>query len=63
MLKKKKMQSKCIVRVVDEDIGSPCKIIPDIFDFSFKRSCHGAFVTPYGLHLSAPPLLRAHMMS
>ena len=30
------MQSKCMLRVVDDDIESPYKIVPDIFDFWYK---------------------------
>ena len=40
----KKMQSKCILRVVDDDIESPYKIVRDIFDF-FKQSCEHCFIT------------------
>ena len=32
-LKGKKMQSKCMFRVVDDDIESPYKIVPNIYDF------------------------------
>ena len=30
------MQSKCLLRVVDDDIESTYKNIPDIFDFLYK---------------------------
>ena len=30
------MQSKCMLRLVDEDIASPYKIVPDVFDFLYK---------------------------
>ena len=32
-LKEKKMQSQRMLRVIDDDIGSPIKIVPDIFEF------------------------------
>ena len=32
-LKEKKMQSKCMHRVVDDDIESQYTTVPDIFDF------------------------------
>ena len=56
------MQSKCMLRVRDDDIETSYKIVPDIF-LEGDGGCHGTCVTSYGLHLSAPPLLRAHMTS
>ena len=35
-LKEKKMQSKRMFRLVDDDIESPYEIVPDIFDFFYK---------------------------
>ena len=32
--KDKKLQSKCMLRVGNNDMENPYKIIPDIFDFS-----------------------------
>ena len=67
-----KMKNKCMLRVVDYDIASPYKIIPDIFDFVIKLEAfdfcitlltphgghHGAFcVTSYGTPLSVTPLI------
>ena len=64
-----------MLRVVDGDIESPQKIVPDIY-FCYKvvsffvlitvlrphRGCHGACsVTSYRLHLSVTPLLRANV--
>ena len=69
------MQNKSMFRAVDDDIGSPYKIGPNIFDFyDVVTVCltlltqHGGHhddccVTSYGLHLSATPLLRAHIES
>ena len=37
VLEEKKMQSKNMLRAVDDDIDSSYKIIPDIFDFLLER--------------------------
>ena len=71
-IKEKKIQSKCMHRVVDDDSESPENIVLDRFDLFYicevfcitlltpHGGCHGACcVTSYGLHLSATPLLRA----
>ena len=61
------MQSKYMLRVVDDDIESPYQIVPEIFDFCCERfyitlltpyeGHHSACcVTSYGLHLNATPL-------
>ena len=36
VLKEKKMQSKCMFRVVDDDIESLSKIVPDIYTFFIR---------------------------
>ena len=36
ILKEKKMQSKYILRVVEDDIASPYKIVQDIFNYFHK---------------------------
>ena len=41
VLREKKMQSKCFLNVVDDDIESPYKIAPDIFDFFLYRDANG----------------------
>ena len=67
------MQSTCMLRLVDGDIESPYKIVPDTFCVSvFLYHCpsttwrprHGACcVMSYGLHLSTTPFLREQMTS
>ena len=37
ILKEKNIQSKRMLRLVDDDIESPYKIVPDIFDFFFIK--------------------------
>ena len=56
-LKEKKMQSNCMLWVVDDDIEGPYESVP-------RGGRHDACcVTSYRLHLRATPPLRSHMTS
>ena len=37
ILKERKMQKKYMLRVVDDDIESPYKVVPDVFLFLFIK--------------------------
>ena len=61
-LKEKKMQNKCIFMVVNDDIESPYKIVPDVFLYkvlnvfvllSYKHDMEAAIVLIVCCHMGS----------